>query len=156
MDNGVYKGFSPTDESGVAMGEIHFTFTDETVAYKFATGLEVVEGESSRADLREMSTDEIGAYFDNLPFVEGLKGYTFGPDSLTFIVSPLTEEHPKAMQVIALRFVSDEIDALYGPTALFTPDQVDAGLFDLAIATIESDQRDPGVMPRIANGGRRG
>lgn len=156
MDNGVYKGFSPTDESGVALGEIQFTFTDETVTCQFATGLEVIEDEISRASLREMSTGEVGSYFENLPFTESLKGYTFGPNAPTFIVSAPTEEHPNAARVIVLRFVSDEMDALYGPTALFTPDQVDAGLFDAAVSYIESNQGDPGVIPRIANGGRRG
>jgi hypothetical protein len=63
---------------------------------------------------------------------------------------------PKTPGVLLLRFVNDEVDALFGPTLLFTPEQVQAGYFDRAVNEIEVQQGDKGVIPRLANNGRRG
>ena len=84
-----------------------------------------------------------------------MRGYVLNETGAIFLET-ISPETPDEFGVLVLRFVSDEFDMVFGPTLLYTPSQVEAGYFDAAIAVIETDQGDPGVIPRIANGGRRG
>jgi hypothetical protein len=62
--NGIYRGLSPTDESGVGVGELEIVILDDTISFRFATGLKVESGQERRAELREMTTDEVAERFN--------------------------------------------------------------------------------------------
>ena len=154
--NGTYKGFSATDESGIALGELEIIVDDETVSFRFATGLEVASDEAPRSLLRKMSTDEVAALFEPDADVATVTAHMLGDDGAILLFLDKVEEDPGAYHTLLLRFVSSEIDAIFGPTILFTPEQVEAGYFDKALEALENAQGDPGVVPRIANNGHRG
>lgn len=154
--NGVYMGFSPTDESGVVRGELEFTINDQWVKMRFATGLEIEEEKFPRQNLRQMTPGEIADCLvedADDSFIQA--GYTCGPDLLTLLFCNEFEEYPEAARVLVLRFVSDDIDGIFGVTVLFTPEQVEAGLYADAVKQLEAEANDPGVLPRLSNGGMR-
>lgn len=153
--NGTYKGFSPTDESGVAVGELEVVIADEHLSFRFATGLEIQSGQVPRTELRELTITEVASRFNPGADIEGITGYVLGEEGPIFLFLREAPEAPESPRVLLLRFVSDEIDAVFGPTQLFMPEQVQAGLFDQAVTEIESYQGDSGVIPRLSNNGRR-
>lgn len=161
--NGVYMGFSPTDESDVVRGELELTIDDQWVTTRFATGFEIEEEKFPRENLRQMTLNEIAARLgiDDTDAVSRLvkAGYTCGPDLMTLILcredSEEYKEYPGAAFVLVLDFVSDEIDEIFGPTILFTPEQVAAGHYAEAVENLEAEVNDPGVLPRLSNDGMR-
>lgn len=153
--NGTYKGFSPTDESGVGMGEVEITITDDELRVRFATGLVVEDDTAPRSLLREMTKDEVAARFTSRKAAKGVTGFVVDEDGMIILFLARDKKHPEGVYVIVQRFCSDEIDGIFGPTFLFSPEQVEAGYFDAAIAEVEALQGDPGVIPRIANDGER-
>lgn len=155
--NGTYRGFSPTDESGVVLGELEVTITDDTVSFRFATGLKVESDEAPRSELTEMSDDEIAMFLNPVADLTAITVYKLGEDGPVFLfLQKCLDDAPEAPAVMVLRFVSDEVDEIFGPSCLFTPTQVAAGHFDRAVAEIEAEQNDPGVIPRLVNNGLRG
>lgn len=58
LETGVYKGFGPTDESVVAMGEVQIdVVTDRIATIRYATGLEVQESHIDLSQLVALSPD---------------------------------------------------------------------------------------------------
>jgi hypothetical protein len=152
--NGTYRGFSPTDESGVCLGELEVVVSDETVDFRFATGLTIESESMPRALFRRLATEDIAGLYKEGTDIKGIVGYRVGEDGAIFLISK-AHDTPEAPQVLVLNFISEEIDVIFGYTYLYTPDQVKAGHFDRAVVTIETEQGDPGVLPRLENGGRR-
>ncbi len=144
-----------TDESGVALGELEFTITDDIVAYRFATGLCIDQDEAPRDILRQLSTNEVAALFKEGANISNTTAYVLGDDRMTLLFLRPRRFFRGAYHVIILGFSWPEADAVFGPTILFTPEQVAAGYFDKAIKKIERKQRDPGVIPRLSNDGQR-
>jgi hypothetical protein len=153
--NGIYRGFSPTDESGVGLGELEVVISDDTISYRFATGLEVRSEQMSRSRLRQLSPDEVAARFNPGTNITGIVGYMLGEDGPIFLFLAKAPDAPEAPRVLLLRFVSDEVDSFFGPSYLFVPEQVEVGYFQQALNEIEKQQNDPGVIPKLANNGRR-
>jgi hypothetical protein len=154
--NGTYRGFSPTDESGIGLGELELVINDDTLSYHFATGLKVHSEEAPRLELRQLEPHEVAERFNPEANIAGITGYVLNEDGAILLLLAETPEAPETPRALLLRFVSDEIDAIFGPTVLFTPEQVEAGYFDQTIAEIEAQQGDIGVIPRLANNGKRG
>lgn len=154
--DGTYRGLSPTDESGVGMGELELVIDDSFATSRFATGLTIETDQGPRSEIQEMSQDEIADLFEPGATLTGTSGYKFGEDGPIILIFAESQEEPNSPRALVLRFISEEIDSIFGPTPLFIPSQVDAGLFDQALAEIESKQGDPGVIPRLANNGMRG
>lgn len=152
--NGTYMGFAPTDESGVGMGELEFVINDDTITMRFATGLEIQSDEVPRAMLQRKSEKSLEEAFPHAKSIPAI--YTLGQDddAPTFVFG--IAEHDYEADVVILGLFNDEIDAIFFPAHLFTPDQVAAGKYDDAIREIENEQSDPGVIPRVQNNGLRG
>jgi len=153
--NGTYRGLSPTAESGVVCGELEVIISDETIAYRFATGLEVHSDSIERTLMRELTTSEVTDLFNEGADITGVTGHMIGETGPILLFLADAPEAPDAPGVIALRFVSEEIDGVFGPSYLWRPDQVTAGYFRRAIDAIEEEQDDPGVIPRLDNNGLR-
>jgi len=154
--NGTYLGFAPTDESGVGVGELEVVIDDNTVTFRHATGLTIEENDGPRSLLREMSAAEIASLFNEGADLSNVTtGYRFGENGPIFLFTDPDPEHPEAAQILLLQLFGADIDEIFGPMVLFTPDQVEAGHFETAIADIEGEQGDPGVVPRLENNGLR-
>ncbi len=153
--NGTYLGFSPTDESGVGVGELEVIISDDNVNFRFATGLEVHSDEAPR-EFRELTPDELAELFNPGADVTGARAYMLGDDGPIFLFLADSPELPaETLSILILRLVSAEIDSIFGPTHMFSPKQVEAGYFEAAVAEIEDLQGDPGVIPRLARNGLR-
>lgn len=153
--NGIYRGFSPTDESGVGLGELEITFETDVVKRRFATGLEIWSDEIPRSFLRELSTEELALQFMEDAELSGVNGYTLTEDGPIFILLPEVPDHPEACTIIVRRPFGDDMSDMLGPTFLFNPDQVAGGHFQVAWDQIEALQEDVGVIPRLSNNGER-
>lgn len=154
--NGTYRGFSPTDESGVGLGELEVVIDDDTISYRLATGREIMRDEVSRSLLRQMTADEVAGLFKEGADITGATAYMLGDAGAIFLFLAEKPDVPAdVIRVVLLRFAGEEVDAVFGPCHLFTPDQVVAGHFDRYLVDIEAAQGDPGVIPRLANGGVR-
>jgi len=155
--NGTYRGFGPTDESGMAMGELELTISDNTINYRFATGLEIQTDDEGmpRSELRQLTPDEVTELFETDTNTDDIIGYMLGEDGAVLLFFPETDEMPKAPRVSVLRFFSAEIDSIFFPVMLFTPQQVAAGDFEELLRHLEAEQGDPGVIPRLSNDGKR-
>lgn len=154
--NGTYRGFSPTDESGVGLGELEVVITDDAISYRLATGSEIMSDQVPRSLLRELSANQVADLFNAGTDTTGTTAHVLGEDGAIFLFLACRPDIPDdTVRVLLLRFVSEEIDAIFGPSRLFTPDQVAAGYFDQCLSDIEAEQGDPGVIPRLANAGHR-
>jgi hypothetical protein len=145
---GTYRGFSPTDESNICIGELEVTLSDEGLRARFATGL-YVQDEFNATHFSPMSPEEIeGEYKQGSPYVERTLGFRAkdGLPKLLFLQDPQDNEYGLVMRV-------GEMREILGPTLLFSPAQVSSGAFDRFLKGIE-EYAGRGVFPRLANDGK--
>lgn len=164
MKNGIYKGLAPTDESALIRGELIITIDDEEVGIEFATGHEVECSTTARSELRQLSLEEVEAMFvvaatpeETRAAAEAVIVHMIGETSgATFIeAKEVPEDVPKGIpHIILLKLFSEEIDGIFGPSFLFTPDQVANGEFEMMVSDLEGSIDAPGSLPRVANDGR--
>lgn len=152
--NGTYLGISPTDESGAGYGEFEMVLSDDTISLRIATGLEVMTLlDSPRSDLIDLTAEEIKAEFEDGADSEGVIGWRYVISGLRILVFREDPEAPQAPRVIVRGLLGSEA---FGDSPLFTPDQVAAGHFEAMLTEIEEHFEDPGIIPRLANDGKRG
>ncbi len=70
---GTYRGFTPTDESAVCLGEIKIVIDADRFVMIVATGVKIEEASVNMSDLREMTDDEIAADFNEGAEFEGVR-----------------------------------------------------------------------------------
>ena len=58
---GMYRGFTPTDESAVGIGELELTIGDEGLKVRIATGLGIQEESIPLHQFALMTTEEVAA-----------------------------------------------------------------------------------------------
>ena len=154
--NGTYLGFAPTDESDAGVGELEVVFDDEIIRFRAATGLEVDTEEIPRSELRKMSIEELsGAFGVAASDLDDVTAFMIGDDGPIFVSASPDQEEPNMSGIAIFRLYGEDIDAIFGPSILFTPEQIAAGQFDRAIESIETEHGDPGAIPRLANNGQR-
>ena len=148
---GTFRGFSPTDESAVAMGEIEFSFGHGSVKVRMATGHRIDEETISLAYFRPMTKEELSKEFipgsDAVDMVVGFRSDR--TEFPKFFFAPAKKGGPCDQVVVRLGEMADTM----GPTILFSPSAVARGDFDKAIGLIEGDYW-KGVVPSLANGGK--
>lgn len=166
---GTYRGFTFTDESGVALGELCVVLGPGTITQTIATGRGLELDVIDIAEMREMTADEIAAEFDEGADTTGVRGIIhveatpdtideyqhllfFGAYKGTGEVMENGEIDEDATEQVLVRGMFGE--EAFGPSILFTPAQVLAGDFESAVTAIETEARLPGSIPRINNGGR--
>lgn len=148
---GVYVGFSPTDESAVLMGEIEFTITKDTVRMRTATGLELKKEESEISELgvTEMSETELRELLADPSAASEIRGFKLGAEPW-LIVSTVEDDDDTP----AARLLMGEMGETLGPTVLFSPKQLRRGLLYDAINAIEQNFGRKDVIPRLSNQGK--
>lgn len=145
---GTYRGFSPTDESAIGIGELEVTLSDEGLRGRFATG-HYVQDELITTHFSPMSLEEIEAeYKQGSPYVERTLGFRAkdGLPRLLFLRDPQDDEYCLVMRV-------GQMSEILGPTLLFSPTQIASGAFDRFLRGLE-EHVGKGKFPRLENGGK--
>lgn len=150
---GTYIGLAPTDESALVLGEIEITIDEKTVKIRMATGLTVQEEEVAADQLEAMTHEEaISLYEDGAPENHVARTVGFKPKGgvngvgFFFTLDPAEGE----FGLIVRGGLAD----LLGPTVLFAPSHVAAGLHEKAFAEMEKAAGMIGALPRLSNAGK--
>lgn len=149
---GTYHGFSPTDESAVAMGEMEMTLKDGKAFIRFATGHEIHEENFSLDGYVSISKAEFDAMSetgsaDSEGFLYGFKRPV--GNSPVFIFA----SNEKGGECNQLLLMLGDLHDLLGPTILFSPEAIAHGDYDEEIRKVEQMYW-PGVVPSLKNGGK--
>jgi hypothetical protein len=162
LPEGTYRGFTWTDESPSAVGEMEVVIDDASFHLRIATGLELFADSVSRSEARDLTVEEVVARFKEGSDTTDVIGVQIGhdglvllrladPDNLAGLSDEEREQSRKAPRVMVFGMGGEEA---FGPSHLFTPSQVEAGLFDQALAAIQAELGSHAV-PLIAHGGLR-
>jgi len=163
LPNGTYRGLTPTDESPSALGEMEVVIDDRNVSLRIATGLEIVTDSVPRSEVKDLTHDEVVAQFNEGADITDVVGIKLGDDGviLLLLADPANlrglsgegrEESRNAARVVVRGMFGEEA---FGPSHLFTPQQVEAGLFDQALTAIEAEVGPLAVPPQCGAGRAR-
>ena len=143
---GTYLGFSPTDESAVMLGELEVKIDDRSLVSRMATGLEIRVESVPLTDFRQLLSDEIASMLQGgIEQAVRYRVYHIGDAKFLFLPDA-SDEEPGLL-------ITGGLADLLGPTFLYNPGQVERGLFERAVATIEGEFGRVGVIPRLNNRG---
>ncbi len=149
---GVYVGFSPTDESAVGMGEMQLTITPYSCEIKMATGL-MIENNTlviGLLPITEASQDQIRSLLSgDIPKSATLRMFNMNGEPWFLLIRDKQEPSTDCVRLFLGEFAE-----LLGPTMLFTPERVRAGDLEEAFRDIESEYGETGVIPRLSSAGR--
>jgi len=141
---GTYRGFSPTDESAICMGELEVTISEESVKIRMATGLKIEEDEFPTSMLQPMPKEMLSLVFNpGSEYLERCVGFHAGSEKYVFTPNAKIEDIG-----LVIKGSDDNMRDLLGPTLLFSPAQVKAGLYDEAVKPIDKE------LPQIRYGGK--
>lgn len=146
---GIYLGFSPTDESAVGFGEMEITISEKDVEVRMATGLKIQEEKISVADFVPMTEQEVKEVFkDGSEYPMRTVGFKTeeGFPRLLFVNDPAENE-------CGLIVRTGGMGEILGPTVLWSPFQVARGDYEKAVQSIEQTAGKD-VLPRLRNGGK--
>ena len=147
---GTYRGFSPTDESAVGLGEIEVIFSEDGVRIRLATGLEIEEYAFATTQCRELAKHELDAAFHGgYDDLLNARGVECASDSLTATLYHLTALDEGAQSVLAVQLGY----APFGPSMLFSPSELAEGRFERSVRELEDQVGVTGVVPLLANNG---
>lgn len=144
--NGIYRGLSPSFESGVEYGESKLQISDTYVVMKIATGVETCTIAIHHDDIRPLDKNEILDAVD--PAIYGISIFGFImtdeltlPDGALLFINTAELDGPS----VAVFYCVSQPDQ---PAFYFSDDQVKRGLFEKAIAEIE-EKGGPDSLPRL-------
>lgn len=122
---GVYRGFSPTDESPIGMGELEISISRFLVHVAHATGLTIQRETISTRHFRPMTQAELSSLYpaDSLP--DKMTGFSVRGMRYFFV------------EDAGLMISGNELADLLGPTLLFGPKQILKGEYELAVKELE-------------------
>lgn len=146
---GTYRGVTPTDESDIGLGEMQIVIDADNLTMSVATGLEIQVDVTPMSEIRELSEEEILIELEQgaiLP--QGTRGIILTDCNIKFIFVSANEE---SGGVIILGMMDEEF---FGPSFVFTPSQIEAGMFDKAIQMLEHNYGTVGVIPMLSSDGK--
>jgi len=148
---GIYLGFSPTDESDVIMGEIEITIKGADIKIRMATGLMIQTEKMGVADFVQMTAQEVKEIFkDGSEYPARTVGFKAreksGFPKLLFLKNSAENE-------FGLIVRTGGMGEMLGPTLLYSPSQVARGDYEKTVQGIEQ-KAGKGVLPRLRNGGK--
>jgi hypothetical protein len=147
---GTYRGFSPTDESAMGLGEIEIAITDTNIIFRLATGRVIHEETLARNNFAQMTPEQVAKIFQKttaiFPRIIGFQGAS-GYPKLLFLKDAEESEFALIVRTGGMG------DAL-GPTVLYSPKQVAKGIFEQDIRDLEKGEGSKRVLPRLANHGK--
>jgi hypothetical protein len=142
---GESKGFAPTDESPIALGELSLTISGTRILYKMATGIKIETASADLKDFRLMTKDELLKIFKP----EGVDK-EFGLIKIGSNYPKLIFMKDNGRLMNGVMFQGELMDIL-SPTILYSPYLVKRGEFDKQVADIE---KKVGKFPRLKNAGK--
>lgn len=142
---GTYRGFTPTDESAVGVGEMQIIINTQRLSMLIATGLKVQEDHMDLSDVHELRPSEIAAEFNDGADIDGVRGFRLGDTGVRLLF--LRPPEPPGLIVRGL--FGEEA---FGHSMLLTPQQIEDGLFDETIREVE-EAYGKNLIPLIAHGG---
>lgn len=144
---GTYIGISPADETGeMSFSEIQLTIDSEGVIRKYATGLGVVTLTTPIAQIRELAEEQVDEVY---PSGQDLSLRVFSLSDERYLIFNMAPEDEEE----AMLFVSGGMEDFYGPTALYSPEQVERGIHHLLFDELDETYGYAGAVARIGNGG---
>jgi len=140
---GTYLGFSPTDESPMAMGELEVTVTENSLKFKSANAHNVEEMEAPISVFSSMTEEEMmQVWEEGSEYIEKSVGFTT-PNGMKYVFIPNPGDNE-----FGLIIRGNELADILGPTILFGPTQVKKGLYEKAVEMIEFGY-EKGSFPRV-------
>jgi len=155
--SGTYRGFWPIDTSSIGRGELEMVVGRRNITFRMATGQEIRLLQTQRSALEELTQVEVAALLeaqenDTDPAL--VTGYRLSDADVSLLfLDEVVREDELSAAIIVVGFDEERFSMLFGPAELYTPEQVRDGTFERALAEIEGP--DSGVIPRLANGGKR-
>ena len=147
---GVYRGFTPTDESALAIGEMELTIGEEELVARLATGLMIREERIPRTEFVPMTGEELSKEFkEGSSYATQMIGFRQkdgGIPKLLFMPNPSDEDFGLIVRM-------GEMSEILGPTLLFSPAQVAGGKWADFLKNVNLEYGD-GVFPLLANEGK--
>jgi hypothetical protein len=150
---GKYRGFSPSDESSVGMGEIEMTIGSESVVIRMATGLKIHEETIAISEFQVVEPEET---FKNLTgkgsldsvFVKNIAGELRHKSEVPTLI--FVRELEGGIDYV---LIAGTMGDLLGPTFLFSQVQIEKGSFDRVLAELEENYGKD-QFPRLSNNGK--
>ncbi len=146
--DGVYAGFTPSDESAVGYGEYKVVIDPRNISFLIATGLKIERHVTDRGDWRTMTLAETTEWFNPGADVADVTGITYGESGMAIL---FLREFPDANSATVVGMPGYEV---FGSSPLYRPTEVADGLFARAVGDIEEGFEMPGALPRLSCGGR--
>jgi len=146
---GLYRGITSVDRSPIGYGEMEVLINEQGISHRIATGERIVTDAVPLSQARLLTTREVGNHFRpgmNMLGGEGIKIGHAGIDML-FKIAIFGDRSPRAL-LCGMPF-----EAEFGKTMLYTPPQVNDGLFTQYLWAVEL-QYWPGCVPMLEHGGR--
>ena len=159
---GTYRGFGPTDESAIQLGEVALVVIDDhSAVLRYATGLVVEERQMDITNISKLST------FENAEL--GLKAEipAFRGDSSKYPLFVFNHSSPhgkvpktfksmisKILGLPSLHIYTGGMGDMITPIFLYSPAQVAAGQFDKLLAKFEKSFGRKNIVPRLHFNGK--
>jgi hypothetical protein len=130
---GVYRGFAPTDESPIGVGELEITITQDSMDYRHATGLEVINEKYPLSHFVEASKEHVRSCFEpRFSEVDSVQGFFM--NGLTyFFMADAKEEEDAGLVIVG------SMGDILGPTFCYGPLQVMNGIYDKVAAHVNEE-----------------
>lgn len=161
LTSGTYKGFGPTDQSAVAMGEVELVITmDQKAIIRFATGLEL---EQRQLDLSQFvvvtnegkpNLDFVAYRPSNAEYPLIVLNHSLPNGIFSAVGSAIRAGVQKALGMPSITIYTGGMGDFMMPIILYSPKQVSAGLYGKAVARVESGRA--GALPKVALNGKAG
>ncbi len=147
---GVYRGFTPTDESAIALGEMELTLSKEGLVVRIATGLLIHEERIPHEQFVPMTADEVSTEYNPGSIYPsrtvGFREKESGIPKLLFLTSLAEDEFGLVVKL-------GEMSEIMGPTLLYSPAQIAEGKFQNFLAEMKDDAG-KNVFPLLTNDGK--
>jgi hypothetical protein len=155
---GTYRGFAPTDESAVMMGEAEVKIGQGQIMWRIATGHKIIEKAMSFDKFQLMTEAEVAkTYTDGSPFAARTTGFRSkkGYPKLLFIKNPKSNPLEPGDSEVGLIVITGGIEDTISPQMFYNPVQVARGDYKRMLDHLKKQAASVwGTVPLIANGGK--
>ena len=149
---GVYRGFSPTDESPIVVGELEVVITEDEMKLRHATGCRIDELRIPTSIFKPMTRLELCSVYINPLGKYVNESVGFSVDGMKYLFLPNASDDE-----FGLIIMGNEMADILGPTLLYSPKQIQRGVYQMAVELINSEfnyDYPNGCFPTLVAGGK--
>lgn len=139
--HGTFRGFSPSDSSPNALGELEVVITADSVKFSHATGLIVDVAEYPTAQFKRVTQDKISA---GSSVLDQKIGFQLGDSRVTYFFIPIIANNDDLGLII-----KGSIADYLGPTMAFGPKHIRDGIWQETLNKLEEQG-----MPLLKHDGK--